>query len=328
MTATPVTSTHSPRRMLTVGLALLALLFAGSAGAGTAATDIAGAAAPLVVATGVTPVPRPAHTVVVVLENKDHGSVLGSASAPFLNDLARRGANLSQSYGVTHPSQPNYLALFSGGQQGVTTNACTDLGNRPNLGSQLQAAGLSFTGYAESMPRAGYTGCVSGRYQRKHNPWVSFANLAPGVNQPFTSFPTDYNRLPTVSFVSPNMCHDMHDCSVATGDAWLARNLDGYARWAMTHNSLLVVTFDENAGGSVNDQLWTPPPALHLRCPATDLTAAGMIVRDTSTGRLAVPRPEAAGAGGGFDLSFGWPRLVGSSTVRAGGGSARPAHPT
>lgn len=253
MSTTPATSTRSPWRVLAVGLALLALVVAGSgdAGADTVSTDVPSATAPLV-ATGDTPVPRPAHTVVVVLENKDRSSVVGSASAPYLNDLARRGANLSQSYGVTHPSQPNYVALFSGGQQGVTTNACTDLGNRANLGSQLQAAGLSFTGYAESMPAAGYTGCVSGRYQRKHNPWVDFSNLAPELNQPFTAFPTDYNRLPTVSFVTPDMCHDMHDCSVATGDAWLAQHLDGYARWAMTHNSLLVVTFDENAGGSVN----------------------------------------------------------------------------
>ena len=252
MTSQPSTKRSALRRAA-LGLGLVALLCGGPVQAGA---DSSPASAPVpsaaVTTAAATAVPRPAHTVVVVLENKDRTSVIGSPDAPYLNDLARRGANMSQSYGVTHPSQPNYVALFSGGQQGVTTNTCRDLGDRPNLGSQLEAAGHSFYGFADSMPRAGYTGCVSGRYQRKHNPWVDFSNLRPGVNQPFTAFPTDYTTLPTVSFVTPDMCHDMHDCSVAAGDAWLKQNLDAYARWAMTHNSLLVVTFDENAGGSVN----------------------------------------------------------------------------
>ena len=198
-------------------------------------------------------VPRPDHVVVVMLENKNRHSVIGSAHAPYLNALAKRGANLSQSYGVTHPSQGNYVALFSGSQHGVLNDACPmKLGSKPNLGRQLTDAGLTFTGYAESLPSAGYTGCKAGKYRRKHNPWVDFATTTTVQNQPLTAFPKDFRRLPTVSFVTPNMCHDMHDCSVATGDAWLKKNLDGYARWAQTHNSLLVVTFDENAGGTVN----------------------------------------------------------------------------
>jgi hypothetical protein len=65
------------------------------------------------------------------------------------------------------------------------------------------------------------------------------------VNLPFSSFPSDYGLLPTVSFVVPNLDNDMHDGSVAQGDAWLHTNLWGYAQWAATHNSLLIVTFDE-----------------------------------------------------------------------------------
>ena len=250
------------QRRLAVALSLLVLLTGSAATApAQAAPAPAGGSVPsapgpgaaaTAAATAAVPVPRPAHTVVVVLENKNRSSVIGSPDAPYLNELAGRGANMSQSYGVTHPSQPNYVALFSGSQQGVTTNACRDIGRVANLASQLEAAGQSFVGYAESLPSPGYRGCVSGRYQRKHAPWVSFTNLRPALNQPFRAFPTDYNRLPTVSFVTPDMCSDMHDCPVATGDAWLRRHLDGYARWAMTHNSLLVVTFDENAGGSVN----------------------------------------------------------------------------
>jgi acid phosphatase len=198
-------------------------------------------------------VPRPDHVVVVILENEQRSSIIGSAHAPYLNKLATRGANLTHSYGITHPSQPNYLALFSGSTHGVTSNACPQRFTKAdNLGHQLRTSGLSFAGYAESLPKVGFTGCASGRYQRKHNPWVNFTNLPASVNRPFSAFPRDYRRLPTVSFVSPNMCHNMHDCSIRTGDRWMKKHIAPYARWATGHKSWLVVTFDENAGGAVN----------------------------------------------------------------------------
>jgi hypothetical protein len=198
-------------------------------------------------------VPRPDHVVVVILENEHRSSVIGSPRAPYLNKLATRGANLTHSYGITHPSQPNYLALFSGSTHGVTNNACPQrFPKADNLGNQLRASGLSFAGYAESLPKVGFTGCLSGGYQRKHNPWVNFTNLPARVNRPFSAFPRDYRRLPTVSFVSPNMCNSMHDCSIRTGDRWMKKHLARYARWATHHNSWLFVTFDENAGGTVN----------------------------------------------------------------------------
>ena len=260
-----MTTKNAPRRRaarhLLVAASLLGLV-AGGLTSASAAADPVPVTAP--VAAPVPVVPRPDHVVVVVLENKNRTSILGSSKAPYLNALAARGANMAQSYGVTHPSQPNYVAMFAGDQHGVTTNACRNLGDKPNLGSQLQAAGLSFTGYSESLPSVGWRGCESGLYERKHSPWVNFSNLPASVNQPFTAFPEDYTQLPTVSFVTPNMCNDMHDCSVATGDAWMKRNLDGYARWAMTNNSLLVVTFDENAGGTVN-QIATILVGQHVR---------------------------------------------------------------
>ena len=197
-------------------------------------------------------VPRPDHVVVVVMENKHRSSLIGSPEAPFINQLAGLGANMSASYGVTHPSQPNYIALFSGSQHGITTNACRTIPGADNLGRQLLDRGLTFAGYAESMPSAGYAGCIQGNYHRKHNPWVSFDNLPKSVNRPFTAFPSNYAQLPTVAFVTPNMCNDMHNCSIRTGDDWLKKELGGYATWARSHNSLLVLTFDENAGGTVN----------------------------------------------------------------------------
>jgi len=191
--------------------------------------------------------------VVVIFENEHRSNVIGNPRAPYLNKLAGQGANMTRSYGITHPSQPNYLALFSGTTHGVSSNACLQrFKNKQNLGSQLRRAGLSFTGYAEALPKTGFTGCVRGRYQRKHNPWVNFANLPRSSNKPFSAFPQDYRKLPTVSFVSPDMCNSMHDCSIHTGDRWMKKHFARYAKWAKHHNSLLVVTFDENAGGSVH----------------------------------------------------------------------------
>jgi phosphatidylinositol-3-phosphatase len=195
-------------------------------------------------------VPRFAHVVIAVFENHGYGRVIGSTEAPYLNQLAATGLLLTDSHGVTHPSEPNYLALFSGSTQGVTDDSCPrDFAGTANLGSQLAAAGYTFAGYSEGMPAVGYRGCGGGDgYARKHNPWVDFTALPAAVNRTFAGFPTDFGQLPSVSVVVPNLCDDMHDCSVATGDGWAAAHLAGYARWAGTHNSLLIVTWDEDEG--------------------------------------------------------------------------------
>ena len=87
---------------------------------------------------------------------------------------------------------------------------------------------------------------------RKHAPWVDFDNVNQSLHVPFSQFPSNYGSLPNVSFVVPDMCNDMHDCSVSTGDTWLKNNLDGYAQWAKSNNSLLIATFDEDNFTSVN----------------------------------------------------------------------------
>jgi phosphatidylinositol-3-phosphatase len=196
--------------------------------------------------------PTPDHVMVVIFENEDASDIVGASDAPYLTSLAESGATLTDAHAVTHPSQPNYLALFSGSTQGVTGNDCPQTFSGPNLAEQLQAAGRSFVGYSEDLPRAGYTGCETGDYARKHNPWVNFSDLPASVNQPFTALPEDFSALPTVSFVVPNLCNDMHDCGVAAGDDWAQQNLSDYVTWAQAHNSLLLVTFDEDSGSSAN----------------------------------------------------------------------------
>jgi phospholipase C len=81
---------------------------------------------------------------------------------------------------------------------------------------------------------------------------VDFANIPAADNRTGHDLPHDFSRLPTVSFLIPNMCDDMHDCPVSAGDSWASRVLPDYVRWAASHNSLLIVTFDEDDGSDAN----------------------------------------------------------------------------
>lgn len=201
------------------------------------------------------PLPRPEHIVIVMEENKSFTQIIGNPAAPYINQLAKRGVLFTQSYGVTHPSQPNYLALFSGTTRGIRSDACPLDLRGDNLASELRAKDLSFTTYSESMPRVGFDGCMYGAYMRKHNPAANWKELA-ASNLPLTAFPQDFASLPAVALVVPDQRNDMHDGSVAQGDAWLASNIEPYAQWAMTHNSLLIVTWDED-DGSANNRIAT-----------------------------------------------------------------------
>lgn len=201
--------------------------------------------------------PVPKHTVIVVLENHALSQIIDKASAPYINQLADSGALFTESYGVTHPSQPNYLHLFSGTNQGVTDDNQSK--NIPfttqNLGASLIATNHTFIGYSEDLPSVGFTGATSGTYGSKHSPWVNWQGtgenqVPPEVNQPLTNFPQDYNNLPDVSFVIPNMDDDMHNGIftpiIKTGDQWLKDHLDSYVQWAKNNNSLFILTFDED----------------------------------------------------------------------------------
>lgn len=188
--------------------------------------------------------PRYDHVVVVVFENKARSQVLDHAR--YLRRLGNRGAEMTRSFAVTHPSQPNYIDLFSGGPHGVVDDSCPHLLRGRHLASQLTANGYTFAAWSEGLPAVGSKACSAGRYARKHAPWVNFKSFEQRQHKPFGRFPDDFTKLPTVSFVIPDLCHDMHDCSVATGSRWAKRNLGDYAAWARTHHSLLVVTFDED----------------------------------------------------------------------------------
>jgi phosphatidylinositol-3-phosphatase len=192
-------------------------------------------------------VPTLDHVVVVVFENHARSQIIPAAS--YMTSLATAGADFTGFFAETHPSEPNYMDMFSGTNQGVTDDACPPPGSpysTANLGQELIAAGRTWGSYNEGLPAEGSTVCNSGRYARKHNPWFSFSNVPASTGHTFAQFPSDFTALPTVSFVVPDLCNDMHDCSVGTGDSWLRSHLDAYAQWATSHNSVLIVTFDED----------------------------------------------------------------------------------
>ena len=197
-------------------------------------------------------VPRPSHTILVILENHSYSDIIGNPAAPYLNSLAAHGASFTRSFATTHPSEPNYLALFSGSTHGVTSDSCPHTFTGRNLGSELRAAHDSFGGFSESLPRTGYSGCSYGPYARKHNPWVNFADLPRSANRPFSSFPARFSSLPTLSVIVPNLNHDMHNGTVAQGDRWLRHHLAAYVRAARRHDGLLIVTWDEDDGSVPN----------------------------------------------------------------------------
>ncbi|MBY8885487.1 alkaline phosphatase family protein [Streptomyces sp. PTM05] len=193
-------------------------------------------------------IPTPSHVVVVMEENHSYSDIIGNTSqAPYFNSLASQGALLTSSFAVTHPSEPNYMALFSGSTYDLTADSCpVNEGSDANLGSELLASGRTFKGYSEGLPKTGSTSCTSGSYARKHSPWINFSNVPASDSVPFSSFPTDYSTLPTLSFVIPNLDDDMHDGTINQADTWLNKNLSAYATWAKANNSLLIVTWDED----------------------------------------------------------------------------------
>jgi phosphatidylinositol-3-phosphatase len=207
--------------------------------------------------------PRPDHVVVVVEENHSFDEILGSKEAPYINRLASSGALMARSFAVAHPSEPNYLALFSGSTQGVTSDACpVDFGKSPNLAAALLSKGFTFKAFSDSLPSRGSTTCRSGAYARKHNPWADWqekGGFPAADNLPFTSFPAgpDYGSLPTVCWVIPNLDNDMHDGTIGDGDAWLQKNLGAYAQWCGSHNSLLILTWDEDDKETTANQILT-----------------------------------------------------------------------
>lgn len=204
-------------------------------------------------------IPTPDKVVIVVLENKSLHTIMGHPKAPYINALARKGALLTNSHGVTHPSQPNYFALFAGRTLGVKTNFCPQGPfDGENLYTSLESVGRSFAAFSQGLPAVGSDVCVADWYERKHNPVPSFSNVPATANRPLSMFPKkNFAKLPTVSLVVPDELHNMHDGPIGKSDQWLRARLGGYVRWAKENDSLLVITFDEDGNDTPDNRIPT-----------------------------------------------------------------------
>ncbi len=197
-------------------------------------------------------VPRFGHVVVIVFENKGYGDVIGNGAAPVFGRLARRSALLTNYDAVAHPSLPNYLALASGSTNGISDD-CTDCTvSARTLVDTLESARRTWKTYAEGLPKAGFTGARAGRYAKKHVPFLYFRDVLASPARltrvvPLSQLGPDLARraLPDFSLVVPDLCHDMHDCSVATGDAWLGSFLPAILRSPEMKDGVVFVLFDE-----------------------------------------------------------------------------------
>ena len=201
------------------------------------------------------------HVVIIVEENKPATSILGNADAPYLNTLATDSAVAVNYTAVTHPSLPNYLAMTGGTTAGITDD-CNPPGGRcqarvPSIAGEIDASGRTWKMYAEGMP-APCAKSNSGTYAVKHNPFLYYPSVTKDTAYcaahvvPFTQLSRDLasaSGLPDYAFISPDLCNDMHDCSVRTGDAWLSHVVPTIlASAAFTgRNSLLVITWDEGS---------------------------------------------------------------------------------
>ena len=200
-------------------------------------------------------VPRLNHVMIVVMENHSYDEV---RTLPYTATLISNYTSFSQSYAVSHPSQPNYLALWAASTLGITDDTCPPAGSpysAANLGSSCELAGVSWKSYCENLPGVGSTVCVSADnlYKRKHHGCPDFSNLNHARECPYSQLATDIaaGTLPALSFVVPNMCDDMHDCSTTIGDTWLANNLPAMIS-AVGPRGLVILTWDEDDKSSAN----------------------------------------------------------------------------
>jgi phosphatidylinositol-3-phosphatase len=161
------------------------------------------------------------HIFLIMLENHSQSSVIDDANAPFITSLAHKYAMAANYFGVTHPSEPNYVATISGSNWGVNDDQSTNTYDHLNIVDQLEQHHLTWAAYMESMPSAGFTGAQfpanAALYVNKHNPFVLFDDIKSSPNRlaqikPYSDFAADMKakQIPNFVWISPNQCHDMH----------------------------------------------------------------------------------------------------------------------
>jgi hypothetical protein len=193
------------------------------------------------------------HVAVLLMENEEYGDVIGQGQTPYITALAHRYALATRMFAITHPSLPNYLALTGGSTFGIDSD-CTDCSvPGGGLAGQLQADHISWRAYMEDLPHPCFTGPSAGDYAKKHDPFVYYRQIAASPAAcdhvvGFTALSRDLatGALPRFAWITPNLCHDMHDCSPATGDRFLSGLVPQLLR-ALGPRGLLFLTWDEGS---------------------------------------------------------------------------------
>src|SRR6266566_1326895 len=195
-----------------------------------------------------TPTPTPggalpnfSHVFVIVMENEESNSITGNASAPYINGLAKSHGLAASYFAISHPSLPNYLTLTAGSTFGIASDCTGCYVGATNIADQVQASGRSWKAYMESMPSSYYIDIRT-----------DAARCTSHV-VPFTQLSTDLSAgtVPNFAWITPNMCSDMHDCSVATGDGWLGSVVPSIlASSAFQNGGVLFITWDEGASSA------------------------------------------------------------------------------
>ncbi len=205
-------------------------------------------------------VPAFTHIFTIILENKAYENVIGNKHAPYFNSLVKTYALATKYYAISHPSLPNYIALTGGSTFGISNDCTACFQQASNLADQIEASGHTWKAYMESMPAPCYVGdSPNGLYRQKHNPFLYYDDIRTNSSRcsshdvPFTQLATDLanKHLPDYVWISPNMCHDMHICTLAVGDTWLSQVVPTILNsTAFTQGGVLFITFDE---GKTND---------------------------------------------------------------------------
>jgi hypothetical protein len=193
-------------------------------------------------------IPSIDHIIVVEFENTDYKD---ASAQPTFASILKNGANLSNFFAETHPSQPNYLAMVGGETFGIKNDKNVTLDDR-HLGDLIEEAGKTWKVYADGYPGNCFLGARSGRYARKHVPFLSFQNVQTSPSrcanivegQQIEADLAD-GTLPDFSLYIPDLSHDGHDTGVAFADKWLKDTFLPMLDNRLPRKTLVVFTFDE-----------------------------------------------------------------------------------
>ncbi len=188
------------------------------------------------------------HVVWVVMENRSFDQIIGSSAAPYINNLAHKCGLATRFYAEAHPSLPNYIAMTSGSTHGITDDAppaSHRLGSRSLFGQMKK----NWRSLEQSMPSR----CdlvSSGKYAVKHNPAAYYTRIRSRCRRRDVRLSNPPDISARFTFVTPNLCNDMHSCSTSVGDTWLSNWLPKVlkTRQYRSGSTAIFLTWDEGSG--------------------------------------------------------------------------------